>query len=74
MAKLSHAFTVHPIAHGLTHMQGRVTARMLGSIDGYRGIHAGVTKSGVNKGKFWLTRLSAADCSVVTAYDVTTST
>ncbi len=32
-------------------------------IDGYRGIHAGVTKSGVKKGENRLTRLTAADCS-----------
>ena len=28
----------------------------------YRGVHVGVTKSGVKKGKNGLTRLSAADC------------
>ena len=31
--------------------------------DGYGGIHAGVTKSGVKKEKNGLTRLTAADCS-----------
>ncbi len=29
----------------------------------YHSVHASVTKSGVKKGKIWLTRLSAADCS-----------
>ncbi len=31
--------------------------------DGYRGIHAGVTESGVKKGKNEPTRVLAADCS-----------
>ncbi len=31
--------------------------------DGYGGIHAGVMKSGVKKGKNGPTRVSAADCS-----------
>ena len=47
MPSCRHAVTVPPFAHVYKHIQGILTAWLHDGIDGYRGIHAGVTKSGV---------------------------
>ncbi len=52
-----------PSAHVYKYIQGVLTALKACCHDGYRSIHAGVTKSGVKKWENGLTRVSAADCS-----------
>ncbi len=59
----SHAVTMPPFAHVYKYIQGILTALTAFSLDGYGGIHAGVTKSGVKKEKTGPTKALAAVCS-----------